>query len=163
MVLAPALAAGCASHPDRDTLATLRSVEPDVAEVEVANTLDLAMQSYRKYLDETPTSAMTPEAMRRLADLQLEKEFGLTGDGGRWVEWPRRGRDSRRLRCATHRSTPRRAPALPRSSRTRSSSGAPRSKGARVRRPARWISASPSRTRSRRRARARPSRSTSDC
>ena len=46
------------------------------------------MQSYRRYLDETPMSAMTPEAMRRLADLQLEKEFGITGGppSGRWVE-----------------------------------------------------------------------------
>jgi tetratricopeptide (TPR) repeat protein len=80
--------AGCASSPDTGTLATLRTVEPDVAEVEVADTLDLAMQSYRRYLAETPTSAMTPEAMRRLADLQLEKEFGITGGPptGRWTE-----------------------------------------------------------------------------
>ena len=64
-------------------------MQPDVAEVEVADSLDLAMQSYRRYLDETPTSAMTPEAMRRLADLQLEKEFGITGGtapSGRWIE-----------------------------------------------------------------------------
>ena len=81
--------AGCASAPDGGTLAELRNVQPDVAEVEVADTLDLAMQSYRRYLQETPTSAMTPEAMRRLADLQLEKEFGITGGDkptGRWVE-----------------------------------------------------------------------------
>jgi tetratricopeptide (TPR) repeat protein len=82
------MAAGCASSPETGTLATLRNVEPDVAEVEVADTLDLAMQSYRRYLAETPTSAMTPEAMRRLADLQLEKEFGITGGlpARRWTE-----------------------------------------------------------------------------
>ena len=94
--MAPLFAAGCATTPDSGTLAALRTVEPDVAEVEVADTLDLAMQSYRRYLDETPTSAMTPEAMRRLADLQLEKEFGITGghaDGAL-------GRDGRaRCRC----------------------------------------------------------------
>jgi len=87
--LAATLVASCASAPDTGTLAALRSVEPDVAEVEVADSLDLAMQSYRRYLDETPTSAMTPEAMRRLADLQLEKEFGITGGAapsGRWTE-----------------------------------------------------------------------------
>jgi TolA-binding protein len=44
------------------------------------------MQSYRRYLDETPTSTMTPEAMRRLADLKLEREFGIIGDGTRWIE-----------------------------------------------------------------------------
>jgi tetratricopeptide (TPR) repeat protein len=88
LVLAPVIAAGCASNPDRETLAVLRSVQPDVAEVEVRDALDLAMQSYRRYLVETPRSAMTPEAMRRLADLQIEKEFGITGDGNRWVEMP---------------------------------------------------------------------------
>ena len=86
LAFAPALVAGCASNPSRETLALLRSVQPDVAEVEVANTLDLAMQSYRRYLDDTPTSVMTPEAMRRLADLKLEKEFGITGDSDRWLE-----------------------------------------------------------------------------
>ena len=57
--VAPLVAAGCASSPDAGTLAALRAVEPDVAEVEVADTLDLAMQSYRRYLAETPTSVMT--------------------------------------------------------------------------------------------------------
>jgi tetratricopeptide (TPR) repeat protein len=71
--------ASCTSTPDRDTLASLHAVKPDVADVEVQDTLDLALQSYRRFLDETPTSAMTPEAMRRLADLQIEREFGITG------------------------------------------------------------------------------------
>ena len=84
-------------------------MQPDVAEVEVADSLDLAMQSYRRYLDETPTSAMTPEAMRRLADLQLEKEFGITGGdapSGRWIEMaaPDAGEaPSRDRRAARHR------------------------------------------------------------
>ena len=73
------LLAGCASDPARHTLADLRDVQPDVAEVDVDNSLDLAMQSYRRYLEQSSTSAMTPEAMRRLADLQLEKEYGVTG------------------------------------------------------------------------------------
>jgi outer membrane protein assembly factor BamD (BamD/ComL family) len=88
LVLAPIVAAGCASEPGRGTIAQLHSVEPDVAEVEVQDSLDLAAVSYRRYLEETPTNAMTPEAMRRLADLQLEKEFGITGDGERWQELP---------------------------------------------------------------------------
>jgi len=85
-VLAPAFAAGCTAAPQRGTIAELASVPADVAEVEVADSLDLATVSYRRYLEETPTSALTPEAMRRLADLQLEKEFGITGDSERWVE-----------------------------------------------------------------------------
>jgi tetratricopeptide (TPR) repeat protein len=86
--LAPLLAASCATVPDSGTLGELDGVQPDIAEVEVADSLDLALQSYRRYLDETPTSVMTPEAMRRLADLQLEREFGITGGStaDRWVE-----------------------------------------------------------------------------
>lgn len=86
IALGSVFAAGCASSPDRHTLAELRSVRPDVAEVLVADSLDLAMLSYRRYLEQAPKSAMTPEAMRRLADLQLEKEFGIAGDGDRWLE-----------------------------------------------------------------------------
>ena len=37
------------------------------------------MQGYRQFLQETPASDLTPEAMRRLADLQLEKDYGVRG------------------------------------------------------------------------------------
>src|SRR5258706_13420334 len=80
LLFAPALAAACAGNPDRQTLAKLHSVEPDVAEVKVENSLDQAMSGYRKFLDEAPVSALTPEAMRRLAYLELEKEYGSLGD-----------------------------------------------------------------------------------
>jgi outer membrane protein assembly factor BamD (BamD/ComL family) len=80
-LLAPALVAACAGNPDRQTLAKLHSVEPDVSEVKVENSLDQAMSGYRKFLEEAPESALTPEAMRRLADLKLEKEYGILGDG----------------------------------------------------------------------------------
>jgi tetratricopeptide (TPR) repeat protein len=84
MVLAPALVAGCAARPENArpaTLAELRHVRPDVKEVTVEHGLEQAMQGYRRFLEETPETAMTPEAMRRLADLQLEKQFGIrTGD-----------------------------------------------------------------------------------
>jgi outer membrane protein assembly factor BamD (BamD/ComL family) len=39
------------------------------------------MESYQRYLVETPKTALTPEAMRRLADLKVEKQFGILGDG----------------------------------------------------------------------------------
>ncbi|MEJ2603899.1 MAG: tetratricopeptide repeat protein [Gammaproteobacteria bacterium] len=73
--------AGCASVQDRDTLADLRTVEPELDDVQVADSLERAEQSYRRYLEETPSTAMTPEAMRRLADLQIEQEFGVIGSG----------------------------------------------------------------------------------
>ena len=84
-VCAAAILAGCAAHRDTATTATLadlRSARPDVQEAQVEGGLDQAMEGYRRFLDETPETAMTPEAMRRLADLKLEKQFGLrTGDG----------------------------------------------------------------------------------
>jgi hypothetical protein len=56
-------------------------MRPDVQEVKVDQGLDQAMQGYRRFLEETPETSMTPEAMRRLADLQIEKQFGIhTGD-----------------------------------------------------------------------------------
>lgn len=83
-LIAPALAASCAAHretPTSGTLAELRSVRPDLQEATIEQGLEQAMQGYRRFLEETPETAMTPEAMRRLADLKLEKQFGIrTGD-----------------------------------------------------------------------------------
>src|SRR5499427_5053416 len=81
-VIAPLFMMGCAARPNKPvgtagTLAQLRNVRPDVQEVKVEQGLDQAMQQYRRFLDETPETAMTPEAMRRLADLQIEKQFGM--------------------------------------------------------------------------------------
>jgi tetratricopeptide (TPR) repeat protein len=81
VIAVPAVLAACAAPPDKGTLAQLHRVPADVAEVPVDQGLDKAMQSYRQYLEKTPRTEMTPEAMRRLADLQIEKEFGIHGDG----------------------------------------------------------------------------------
>jgi len=81
-LIVPAALVACTSAPSRrDTLAELRDVAPDTAEVQVDDGLTKAMQGYQRYLDETPRTAMTPEAMRRLADLKIEKQFGILGDG----------------------------------------------------------------------------------
>jgi len=79
LLLAPAVALACAGSPDKHTLAQLHHVEPDMKDVRVENSLDQAMVGYRKYLEEAPQSSLTPEAMRRLADLKLEKEYGIGG------------------------------------------------------------------------------------
>jgi cellulose synthase operon protein C len=79
--LLPVIAA-CAHQVDRSgTLATLHQVRPDTQEVPVDQGLDRAVQSYGDFLKQAPDSALAPEAMRRLADLKIEKEFGLQGDG----------------------------------------------------------------------------------
>ena len=81
LAVSAALAAGCAASPQKSTLAELHSIKPDAAEVPVTEGLEQAMQGYRRFLDETPETELTPEAMRRLADLQIEKQFGINGDG----------------------------------------------------------------------------------
>ena len=86
MALAPALVVGCAAHRHNAggaTLAELRHVRPDLQEAKVEEGLDQAMEAYRHFLEETPATAMTPEAIRRLADLQIEKRFGIRGGDGR--------------------------------------------------------------------------------
>lgn len=80
--MALASSAGCALSPDGPTLASLHAREPDLAEAEIDDGLHQAMQGYRAFLEEAPASTLTPEAMRRLADLKLEKEFGLRDDAG---------------------------------------------------------------------------------
>ncbi len=85
--LLPVIAA-CAHQVDRPgTLATLHAVRPDTQEMPVEQGLDRAVQSYRDFLKQAPDSTLAPEAMRRLADLKIEKEFGIQGDG-KLVELP---------------------------------------------------------------------------
>ncbi|MCW8934365.1 MAG: tetratricopeptide repeat protein [Gammaproteobacteria bacterium] len=79
-VLAVSLA-GCVSSGDKQTLASLENVEFDLKEAEISGSLDKAMESYQKFLEETPETAMTPEALRRLADLKIEKEYGVLSGG----------------------------------------------------------------------------------
>ena len=71
----------CATTSDEGTLAELQNVQADIDEVYLDDSLDRAAQSYRRYLEETSESARTPEAMRRLADLQIEQAYGVIGKG----------------------------------------------------------------------------------
>jgi len=71
----------CATTGSQGTLAELQHVAADVEEVYLEDSLDRAAQSYRRYLEETSESARTPEAMRRLADLQIEQAYGVLGSG----------------------------------------------------------------------------------
>lgn len=72
----------CQSGGSRDTIARLRNVNIEIKEETIHGGLEEAMVSYQRFLDETPESALTPAAMRRLADLKIEKEYGyLTAPG----------------------------------------------------------------------------------
>jgi len=111
MVLASALVVGCAGHPEKvtpGTLAELRDERPDVEEAKVEQGLDQAMQHYRRFLEEAPETAMTPEAMRRLADLQIEKQFGVSVDDGKPQEMA--APESAHVLTGTPADTPNTAP-----------------------------------------------------
>jgi tetratricopeptide (TPR) repeat protein len=66
--------ASCATGTDGTTLASLQDVEFEVIDEKVTDSLEKAMASYQDFLQNTPETAMTPEALRRLADLKIQKE-----------------------------------------------------------------------------------------
>jgi outer membrane protein assembly factor BamD (BamD/ComL family) len=70
--------ASCASHNSDTTgsIGELRRSSPDLTDVKIDGSTDLAIHSYREFLDRTPEGGMTPEALRRLADLKIQKEYG---------------------------------------------------------------------------------------
>jgi tetratricopeptide (TPR) repeat protein len=68
----------CAS-PIRETtgsIGELRERGADLTDVKIDGSTDLAIRSYRDFLERTPEGGMTPEALRRLADLKIQKEYG---------------------------------------------------------------------------------------
>jgi cellulose synthase operon protein C len=77
----PLLLSACQTGGGRDTIAKLRTMQIEIKEEKIEGGLEKAMEGYRRFLEETPNSALSPEAIRRLADLKVEKEYGrLSGD-----------------------------------------------------------------------------------
>ena len=76
LAFAAAALAACATVTSEDgTLAELQQVDADLEDVYLEDGLERAAQSYRRYLEETDKNDRTPEAMRRLADLQIKKVY----------------------------------------------------------------------------------------
>ena len=67
--------ASCSTTDTKGTLASLDDVKFEVKEEKVDGSLEKALASYEKFLAETPETEMTPEALRRLADLKIQKEY----------------------------------------------------------------------------------------
>lgn len=65
---------------NQNTIAGLNDVEIELEDVVIAGGVQKAMQSYQQFLEKTPDSAMTPEAIRRLADLNIEQEYGVISE-----------------------------------------------------------------------------------
>ena len=73
--------AACSTVNTRDTIATLRDQSVEVQGERIEGGLDKAMVSYQRFLEETSDSELKPEALRRLADLKIEKEYGTLTEG----------------------------------------------------------------------------------
>ena len=103
-----------------------------MTEVQVERRPRAGHAGYRRFLEEAPESALTPEAMRRLADLKLEKEYGIP----RWRRGPVALRRPRpRRRPSTAPTGVRRAASLRRPATTRVRRGLRAARGRRARGP----------------------------
>lgn len=65
---------------ENGTIADLSDVEVEIVDTRIEGGLEKAMKSYQRFLQQTPKSAMTPDAIRRLADLNVEKEYGVINE-----------------------------------------------------------------------------------
>lgn len=87
ILVLPIFFAACSSIDKKGTIAELRNRQIEIKGDEIVDGLDKAMQSYQRFLEDTPNSAMSPEAIRRLADLKVEKEYGfVAGDKSETAE-----------------------------------------------------------------------------
>jgi tetratricopeptide (TPR) repeat protein len=80
ILLLPLGFAACSTLDQQGTIAQLRHVQIEVREEQIAGGLEKAMEGYQRFLEETPDSSLAPEAIRRLADLKVEQEYGLVAD-----------------------------------------------------------------------------------
>jgi len=71
-----AMLIACQSMSNKDTIAKLRHMQIEIKEEKIEGGFEKAMQSYQRFLEQTPGSPLAPEAIRRLADLKIEKEYG---------------------------------------------------------------------------------------
>ena len=77
----PLLLTACQTSGGKDTIAALRTVQIEIKEEKIEGGIEKAMEGYRRFLEQKPDSALSPEAIRRLADLKVEREYGIrSGD-----------------------------------------------------------------------------------
>ncbi len=80
-VLALPLLLSACQTTGNNTIGQLRNTRIELKEEKVPDVPDKAMESYRRFLQQTQNSALKPEAIRRLADLKVEKEYGFLSEG----------------------------------------------------------------------------------
>ncbi len=74
-IIISVILASCETINTGGTLGSLNNVDFKIKEEKVNDSLDKAMESYAAFLKNTPETAMTPEAIRRLADLKIQKDY----------------------------------------------------------------------------------------
>jgi TolA-binding protein len=79
----PLLLFACQSVGGKDTIAKLHARHMEIKEEKIEGGLEQAMEGYQRFLEETTDSALKPEAIRRLADLKIEREYGQITGGGK--------------------------------------------------------------------------------
>jgi len=81
MISLPIICTACSPVDHQGTIAELRNREIVINDEKVTGGLENAMESYQRFLEEAQDSPIAPEAIRRLADLKVEKEYGLISEG----------------------------------------------------------------------------------
>ncbi|WP_321371811.1 tetratricopeptide repeat protein [uncultured Desulfuromusa sp.] len=76
----PMIFSACSVIDNQGTIAELHNRKIEITGEEIVDGLDKAMLSYQRFLEQTPDSNLSPEAIRRLADLKIEKEYGFVSD-----------------------------------------------------------------------------------
>ncbi|WP_226663191.1 tetratricopeptide repeat protein [Microbulbifer aggregans] len=74
------LLSACASNSG-NTIGSLKNVDIEIRETRIDGSLEKALASYQKYLQETPETALTPEAIRRIADLKIKQAHRAEAGG----------------------------------------------------------------------------------
>src|SRR5262245_1271098 len=78
-IAATALLVSCVTGGNNATLSELRSVKVEIKEEKVQGGIEKAMEGYQRFLAQSKDSALSAEATRRLADLKIEREYGVVG------------------------------------------------------------------------------------
>ena len=75
------LASACTTTAvdNTNTLTSLEQIDISVQDEKVEDSLHKAMESYRAYIKQAPASSIKPEAIHRLADLEIEKSYRIEG------------------------------------------------------------------------------------
>lgn len=79
LLMSVLLLTACTMFNNENTVSLLEQTSIPIKDEKIDASLDKAMASYRNYLQQAPASKQSAEAMHRLANLEVEKSYGITG------------------------------------------------------------------------------------